>query len=337
MPWAAYSPLHTAYHVSHTSHCILHTAYCVLPIAYFPMSILSQPAPVRPAVPTSPRFHRRRMGAGAWAQLLLLGVCSLAFLLLLVLPLVAIFWQSLPNGAFFAAARLPIVRDALRLSLATSGIALAVTVALGTPIAYLLARYRFRGYDLLDSLIDLPMVLPPSVAGLGLLIAFGRRGLFGPALETVGIALPFTTAAVVIAQCFVAAPFYIKAAKQGFAGVDRELEEVSGTFGASAWYTFTRVTLPLAAPALISGMVMMWSRALGEFGATIFFAGNRQSITQTIPLAIFQEEQASHFDAALAMSALLVTVSFAILLTVKWLSARVVARDDDAVFRPIGQ
>jgi len=313
------------------------TADCRLPTADYPMTTLPAPLPVR----AIGRSHRRRIGAGTWGQIALVGVCSLAFLLLLVLPLVAIFWQALPNGAFFAAARLPIVQDALRLTLATSGIALIITVLFGTPVAYLLARYRFPGYTALDSLIDLPMVLPPSVAGLGLLIAFGRRGLFGPALEQVGIALPFTAAAVVIAQCFVAAPFYIKAAKQGFAGVERELEEVAGTFGASAWYTFTRITLPLAAPSLLSGMVMMWSRALGEFGATIFFAGNRQGVTQTLPLAIFQEEQASHFDTALAMSALLVTVSFAILLTVKWLSAHVLTRDTDTTttttLHPIGR
>jgi len=269
-------------------------------------------------------------------QVVFLAVCSLAFLLLLLLPLYAIFWRSLPHGVLFSAFRLPIVRDALRLSLVTTAIALGITILLGTPIAYLLARYRFPGYGLLDSLIDLPMVLPPAVAGLGLLIAFGRRGLVGGPLEALGITLPFTTASVVMAQCFVAAPFYIKAAKAGFAGVDRELEMVAATFGSSAWYTFTRITLPLAFPSLLGGMVMMWARALGEFGATIFFAGNRQGITQTIPLAIFQEEQASHFDTALAMSAVLVCVSFAILVTVKWLTARLLINDDDTL-RPIAR
>lgn len=282
-----------------------------------------------------PRRHRRAH-RGTSMQFALLAVCSVAFLLLLLLPLYAIFWQSLPHGALFAALRLPLVRDALRLSLVTTAIALGVTVLLGTPVAYLLARYRFPGYGLLDSIIDLPMVLPPSVAGLGLLIAFGRRGLLGGPLEALGITLPFTTVAVVMAQCFVAAPFYIKAAKAGFAGVDRELEMVAATFGSSGWYTFTRITAPLAFPSLLGGIVMMWSRALGEFGATIFFAGNRQGITQTIPLAIFQEEQASHFDTALAMSAVLVCVSFAILVTVKWLTARLLINDDDTL-RPIAR
>ena len=284
-----------------------------------------EPAPL-------PRKRRRRRAASV--QFALLVACSLAFLLLLLLPIVAIFWRSLPHGALFSALSLPIVRDALRLSLVTTAVALAATLILGTPIAYLLARYRFPGHRVLDSLIDLPMVLPPAVAGLGLLIAFGRRGLVGGPLDALGVTLPFSTAAVVIAQCFVAAPFYIKAAKAGFAGVDRELEMVAATFGSSAWYTFTRITLPLAFPSLLGGAVMMWSRALGEFGATIFFAGNRQGITQTIPLAIFQEEQASHFDTALAMSAVLVCVSFAILVVVKWLTARLLISDDDTL-RPI--
>jgi molybdate transport system permease protein len=253
----------------------------------------------------------------------LFAVCSVAFLLLLLLPLYAIFWKSLPNGALFTTLRLPIVQDALRLSLVTTAIALGITLVGGTPIAYLLARYRFPGYTVLDSLIDLPMVLPPSVAGLGLLIAIGRRGLLGDTLAHFGITLPFTTAAVVIAQVFVASPFYIKAAKAGFLGVDRDLEEAAATFGSSGWHTFTRITLPLAFPSVMSGVVMMWSRALGEFGATIFFAGNLQGKTQTIPLAIFQEEQAAHFDTALAMSAILVTVSFVILVIVKTLTGRI--------------
>ena len=300
------------------------------------MKVLEQPGDVAEREERAPLPRRRRTHRGASVQFALLAVCSLAFVLLLLLPLYAIFWQSLPHGALFAALRLPIARDALRLSLITTAIALGITVLLGTPVAYLLARYRFPAYGLLDSIIDLPMVLPPSVAGLGLLIAFGRRGLLGGPLAALGITLPFTTVAVVIAQCFVAAPFYIKAAKAGFAGVDRELEMVAATFGSSGWHTFTRITVPLAFPSLLGGIVMMWSRALGEFGATIFFAGNLQGKTQTIPLAIFQEEQASHFDTALAMSAVLVCVSFAILVTVKWLTARLLISDNDTL-RPIAR
>ncbi|MDQ6832082.1 MAG: ABC transporter permease [Chloroflexota bacterium] len=301
------------------------------------MKVLEQPTEVsEPDKRTLlPRRHRRAR-RGASVQFAFLAVCSVAFLLFLLLPLYAIFWKSLPHGALFAALQLPIVHDALRLSLVTTAIALGMTVLLGTPVAYLLARYRFPGYSVLDSVIDLPMVLPPSVAGLGLLIAFGRRGLLGGPLEALGITIPFTTVAVVLAQCFVAAPFYIKAAKAGFAGVDRELEMIAATFGSSGWHTFTRITVPLAFPSLLGGIVMMWSRALGEFGATIFFAGNRQGVTQTIPLAIFQEEQASHFDTALAMSAVLVCVSFVILVAVKWLTARLLINDDDTL-RPIAR
>lgn len=301
------------------------------------MKVLEQPTQARePEARTPPPRQHRRARRSATVRFALLAICSIAFLLLLLLPLYAIFWKSLPHGALIAALRLPIVRDALRLSMLTTAIALGVTVILGTPVAYLLARYRFPGYGLLDSIIDLPMVLPPSVAGLGLLIAFGRQGLLGGPLAALGITLPFTTTAVILAQCFVAAPFYIKAAKAGFAGVDRELEMVAATFGSSSWYTFTRITVPLAFPSLLGGIVMMWSRALGEFGATIFFAGNFQGVTQTIPLAIFQEEQASHFDTALAMSAVLVCVSFVILVTVKWLTARLLINDNDTL-RPIAR
>ncbi|MDQ2783387.1 MAG: ABC transporter permease [Chloroflexota bacterium] len=301
------------------------------------MKVLEQPTVASEPEKRAPLPRRhRRTHRGASVEFALLAACSVAFLLFLLLPIYAIFWKALPHGALFSALRLPLVRDALRLSLVTTAIALGVTVLLGTPVAYLLARYRFPGYGILDSVIDLPMVLPPSVAGLGLLIAFGRRGLLGGPLEAFGVTIPFTTVAVVLAQCFVAAPFYIKAAKAGFAGVDRELEMVAATFGSSGWHTFTRITVPLAFPSLLGGMVMMWSRALGEFGATIFFAGNYQGVTQTIPLAIFQEEQASHFDTALAMSAVLVCVSFAILVTVKWLTSRLLINDDDTL-RPIAR
>ena len=301
------------------------------------MKVLEQPTAASESAERAPLPRRhRRVRRGALMQFAFLAVCSVAFLLFLLLPIYAIFWKALPHGALFSALRLPLVRDTLRLSLVTTAIALGTTVLLGTPVAYLLARYRFPGYGVLDSVIDLPMVLPPSVAGLGLLIAFGRRGLLGGPLEALGVTIPFTTVAVVLAQCFVAAPFYIKAAKAGFAGVDRELEMVAATFGSSGWHTFTRITVPLAFPSLLGGMVMMWSRALGEFGATIFFAGNYQGITQTIPLAIFQEEQASHFDTALAMSAVLVCVSFVILVTVKWLTARLLINDDDTL-RPIAR
>jgi len=161
-------------------------------------------------------------------------------------------------------------------------------VLAGTPLAYLLARRRFRGRTALDTLIDLPMVLPPSVAGIALLVAFGRRGLVGQYLTVAGIELAFTQMAVVLAQIFVAAPFYIKAAAAGFAGVDRELEQAAALDGATPLQVARYVTVPLAWTSLFGGAVMTWARALGEFGATIIFAGNFVGRTQTMPLAIYQ-------------------------------------------------
>ena len=182
----------------------------------------------------------------------IVGLTTAAVVLFFLAPLAALLWRAAPAAGQW---RQPFVLDALRLSLITTALTAALAVAAGTPVAYLLARYRFPGRDALDTLLDLPMVLPPAVAGLALLMAFGRRGTFGPALAALGISLPFTTAAVVLAQAFVAAPFYIRAAKAGFAGVDRRLEQASATLGVSAWGTFWRVTAPLAAPALLGGQL----------------------------------------------------------------------------------
>jgi len=180
----------------------------------------------------------------------------------------------------------------------------------------LLARENFIGKTVVDTLIDLPMVLPPAVAGIALLMAFGRRGLLGPSLSSIGIELPFTVAAVVIAETFVAAPFYVRSAKAGFAGVDRKLEQMSALLGVSNFRTFLRITLPLSAPSLFGGLLMTWARALGEFGATIMFAGNFPGRTQTMPLAIYSGLE-SNLDSALALAVILVIVSFAILFVVR--------------------
>ncbi|MBE3591062.1 MAG: molybdate ABC transporter permease subunit [Firmicutes bacterium] len=235
------------------------------------------------------------------------------FLALIVLPVLAIldraaaagFLPSLPGSR-------TVVLQALRLSAWTSACALLVIVALGTPCAYLLARHPFRGRALVDSLIELPLVLPPTVAGIGLLMAFGRRGLLGPYLESLGITLPFTAAAVVLAQVFVAGPFYIRAARAGFEAVAPHLELVARTLGVSDWQVFWRVTVPLAAPSLLSGLTMAWARALGEFGATIMFAGSFPGRTQTMTVAIYAELERD-LDGALAMAAILLGVSFALL------------------------
>jgi molybdate transport system permease protein len=165
------------------------------------------------------------------------------------------------------------------------------------------------------------MILPPAVAGIALLMAFGRQGLLGPALLSIGIELPFTTAAVVMAETFVAAPFYVRAAKAGFASVDRGLEQMSAVLGVSSFRTFFRVTLPLAGPSLFGGVLMTWARALGEFGATIMFAGNFQGRTQTMPLAIYIGLE-SNLESALALSVILIVVSFGILAAVRAVSPK---------------
>jgi molybdate transport system permease protein len=170
------------------------------------------------------------------------------------------------------------------------------------------------------------MVLPPAVAGIGLLMAFGRRGIFGPTLEALGITLSFTTAAVVLAQTFVAAPFYVRAARSGFLAVDRELELVAHTLGVSYWATFWRVTVPVALPSLLGGAVMCWARALGEFGATIMFAGSFQGRTQTMPLAIYGALE-TDLDAALVLSAILVAISFLVLFLLRQGVARLGGSD----------
>jgi molybdate transport system permease protein len=208
------------------------------------------------------------------------------------------------------------VAQAITLSMITTALTVVMTVVFGTPIAYLLARRRFRGRKVLDTLIDLPMVLPPSVAGIGLLVAFGRRGLLGQYLTDVGVELAFTQAAVVLAQTFVAAPFYIKAAAAGFAGVDRELEQSAALDGATPFQVFRYVTLPLAWTPLFGGAVMTWARALGEFGATIIFAGNFPGRTQTMPLAIYIGFELD-LAVALTLSAILLGTSFLVLFVVK--------------------
>jgi molybdate transport system permease protein len=210
----------------------------------------------------------------------------------------------------------PTVAQAIGLSVMTTLISTGIALLAGTPVAFLLARRRFRGRTLLDTLIDLPMVLPPSVAGIALLIAFGRRGLLGQYFSAAGIEIAFTQAAVVLAQTFVAAPFYVKAAAAGFATVDRELEQAAAIDGASPLKVFRAITLPLAWPALLGGLVMTWARALGEFGATIIFAGNFPGRTQTMPLAIYIGFELD-FDIALTLAALLLAISFGVLFVVK--------------------
>jgi molybdate transport system permease protein len=250
-----------------------------------------------------------------------LVVPGLSVVTFLSLPLLAILLKVLPQAGLWETLREPLVTQALRLSLITSLSSLLLAIVFGTPVAYLLARYRVRGARVVETLIDLPMVLPPTVAGVALLMALGRRSLLGPWLEVAGLQIGFSTTAVILAQSFVCLPFYIRAAQAGFRSVDPELERVAYTLGVSPLRTFWRVTVPLALPALLSGGVMAWARALGEFGATIMFAGNLRGRTQTMPLAIYLAME-SDLPAALALSTLLILVSFTVLLSVRALLRR---------------
>ncbi|MCX6044883.1 MAG: ABC transporter permease [Chloroflexi bacterium] len=247
----------------------------------------------------------------------LLPWLALPLLLFLVLPLLALLLRVEPT-ALLANLGNPQVVQALNLSLLTTAISTVATLFFGTPLAYWLARRHFRGREAIDTLLDLPMVLPPSVAGIALLIAFGRRGLFGAYFSTIGINIAFTTTAVVLAQMFVAAPFYVKAAIAGFGGVDRDLEQAAALDGAGGWAVFRYVTLPLAWPVLFGGIVMTWARALGEFGATIIFAGNFPGRTQTMPLAIYIGFEVE-LNVALTLSVILLVISFMVLFIVKGL------------------
>lgn len=243
-------------------------------------------------------------------------VPALILALFVAAPLGALIYRAVEQGNLLESLRQPIVREALRLSLITSTLTLVVVVALGTPLAYLLARARFPGKRVLDTLVDLPIVLPPVVAGVALLMAFGRRGVFGGELRAAGIELAFTTTAVVLAQIFVSAPFYVRAAKAGFQSVDEALEQMAYTLGASRLRAFLRVTMPLALPALAGGAVLCWARALSEFGATMMFAGNFPGTTQTMPLAVMTAME-SDLYVALSLAVILLIVSAAVLLVAR--------------------
>ena len=254
------------------------------------------------------------MTQARWFPPLLFGALAIA-LGFLTLPIVAIFVDAGP-GELLASLDDPAAVDALTLSLWTSALAVLIIVLVGTPAAYLLATRSFRGRSVVVTLIELPLVLPPAVAGIGLLAALGPNGLLGGALEDAGAQVVLTTAAVVLALTFVAAPFYLRQAEAAFAALDRSWLEASRTLGAGEATTFVRVAIPAALPGLIAGLALAWGRALGEFGATLMFAGSFRGVTQTVPLAIY-ERFATDFTAALGLSAVLVAVSAAILLTVK--------------------
>jgi molybdate transport system permease protein len=249
-----------------------------------------------------------------WFPPLLFAALAIA-LCFLILPIVAIFADTGPAD-LLASLGDPATVDALALSLWTSALAVAIIVVVGTPAAFLLATRSFRGRSMLITLIELPLVLPPAVAGIGLLAALGPNGLLGGTLEEAGIRIVLTTASVVLALTFVAAPFYVRQAEAAFSALDRSWLDASRTLGAGEATTFARVAAPAALPGLIAGLALAWGRALGEFGATLMFAGSFRGITQTVPLAIY-ERFATDFTGALGLSAVLVAMSAAILLTVK--------------------
>ena len=250
---------------------------------------------------------------------------ALAFL---ILPIAAIFARVSP-GRLVGQLSHPVVTDALLLSLKTSAIAQALVVLVGTPAAYVLATRRFPGRSLAVVLVELPLVLPPAVAGIGLIAAFGRLGLLGGTLDALGIQVGLTQAAVVIAVAYVSSPFYVRQAIATFEAVDPDLVAASRTLGAGRARTFFRVVLPLARRGLAAGEALSFARGLGEFGATIMFAGSLQGVTQTLPLAIYNEFDLD-FTTALAMSALLVVVSGALLvalrITLQWQPSKPTSR-----------
>lgn len=245
---------------------------------------------------------------------------SIPLLLFFALPILSIFIKT-P----FSSIREYLLEEnalkAISLSLGTSAISTLLTVAFGTPVAYLLASKKNRLYQIVDTLVDLPTVLPPSVAGVALLMAFGRRGIFASWLSQFGINIPFTTIAVVMAQIFIASPFFIKAAMISFSGINKELTQAAALDGANRWQIFRNIVLPLSWMGMISGCVMTWARALGEFGATIIFAGNFPGRTQTMPLAIYIGFEID-LNVALTLSIILITISFLTLIIVKALLNR---------------
>lgn len=249
------------------------------------------------------------------AKTLILLAAVLAFFFLTI-PLLGMVIRALGDlsgiNALFGR---PVIAATI-LSLFTTSISVMLILGFGTPLAYVLARYNFRFKRLVNVLIELPIILPPVVAGFGLLVAFGRRGLFGPFLEQLGVSLPFTTAAVVVAQTFVAAPFFIRTAQVRFSAIPRDLVEAASIDGATDGIIFRTIALPLSTPGLLAGLVLSWARALGEFGATILFAGNLQRRTQTMPLLVYGALERSIND-ALWTSLLLIAMALTALIIVR--------------------
>lgn len=253
-----------------------------------------------------------------------LALLIAVFVVFFVLPFAGLLERGIGGSGTWDAITSDTALDALTLSLWTSAVALVIAVVAGTPVAYWLTHARFPGKGAVEALIDLPIVLPPTIAGVALLTAFGRKGLLGGPLDDwFGLTLGFSTVAVIMAQLFVGAPFYVRAARAGFAGVDAQYERVAHTLGASRLRAFARIVLPLSWPSLAAGAALCWARALGELGATLIFAGNLQGETQTMPLAILSAfERADGLTAAVALAILLLAVALVALAAFWLLSTR---------------
>lgn len=254
---------------------------------------------------------------------------GLAFAVFFIVPFAGLVNRAIDEPRTWDLLNTSEVRQALVLSLWTSTVTVAITLVGGTPVAYLLARSRFPGMSVVDAFIDLPIVLPPTVAGVALLTAFGRRGLLGEPIEDwTGFTFGFRTTAVIMAQLLVSAPFYIRAAKSGFEAVDVQVERVAYTLGASRVRTFFRITVPQAWPALLAGVVLCWARSMGELGATLIFAGNLEGKTQTMPLAIISAFEGSSLGlaGAIALSLILLGVALVVLVAFRLVTARAALR-----------
>lgn len=267
----------------------------------------------------APVLASTRASRGGSSLVAPFAVPSLLFAGFVLLPLAALVVRAAGDGDLGARITTPFVLHALRLSLVTSTVTLVLALVLGVPAAYLLARTRFPGHRFLTVLVEVPMVLPPTVAGVGLLVAFGRRGIFGEWLSEAGLEVPFTTTAVILAQLFVSAPFLVRSLQAGFESIDPTYEQVSATLGVSAPRTFWRITLRLARPALVSGAVLCWTRALSELGATLIFAGSFEGRTQTMPLAIIAAlESSAGLPGAIALSVILLAVALLVLVAMRF-------------------
>lgn len=267
-----------------------------------------------------PPKAKGRVGGDVVRPNMLIGASGMIMAVFLILPLYGLLITALRNGNILESLAQPIAYDALKLSVITTAAALVITLVFGTPLAVVLARGRFPGLRILDTLCDLPMTLPPVVGGLALLLTFGRNGILGPTLAMFGISLPFTTAAVVVAVTFVAAPFYIRSARSGIVAVSADIEEAARMDGCDEFAVFRLVTAPAAGEALLGGAILCGARALGEFGATIMFAGSIQGRTQTLPLAI-NAALGIDLNASISMSILLLVVSFILLIAFRhWVS-----------------